>query len=525
MPFSNSTSKRKKSKEKPRVLLCILDGFGHAKNYKGNAITRAKTPFINKLKRKHPWTLLKTHGEAVGIPKGNQGGSEVGHFTIGAGRIVEQPLLKINNSIKSGKFFKKKDLLAAIKHVKKNKSALHILGMISDQGVHSNIHHGLALLELAKRKKVKKVYFHAITDGRDVEPKSAERFVKMVQKKIRQLDFPAHGGHAQIATIIGRYYAMDRDKNLKRTQVAYELLTKGKGRRAKDPITAIKAQYQGKYGKPLESDYYLKPIVLTVDAQIKKQDAIICFNFRSDRTKQITDMLTKKTYFVAFGPYTKKAPVVFPAPVVKNNLAQVLAKNKRTQLRIAETEKYAHVTFFFNSQNKQPVQGEKRILVGSPKCPSYAEQPEMSAPEVTDRLLKEIPKHHDFIALNFANPDLVGHSGDVKAAIKAVETLDKSLAKIVPLALQHNYTILITADHGNAEFMTYPDGSQCASHSTNPVPFILVSTSAKDPSGKPLALKKSSHARATAGLQSLAPSILKLMRIKKPRQMTGESLV
>jgi 2,3-bisphosphoglycerate-independent phosphoglycerate mutase len=490
-------------KNKPKVLLCILDGFGHGKRYKGNAITHAKTPFINKLKRLYPWTLLKTHGEAVGIPKGNQGGSEVGHFTIGAGRIVEQPLLEINNSIKSKKFFKKKEILKAIKHAKKNKSALHIMGMISDQGVHSNIHHALALLKLAEKKKVKKVYIHAITDGRDVAPKSVAKFIKLLPKD-------------KIATIIGRYYAMDRDKNIKRTQKAFDLFTKGKGAKAKDPIKAIKSQYS----RGIESDYYLKPILLNKEGIMKKEDAVINFNFRTDRSKQITEMIIKKLkpYFVAFGPYTKKAPVVFPAPTIKNNLSTILSKKKRRQLRIAETEKYAHVTFFFNSQIKKPFPLEKHILIDSPKCASYADKPEMSAPEVMEALMRRLNKGYDFIALNFANPDLVGHSGDLKATIKAIETLDQCLSQIIPKALKEDYTILVTADHGNAEFMTYPDGSQATSHSTNPVPFILVSNDKKR-------LLKTSHKRATAGLQNIAPTILKLMHIRKPRQMKGESLI
>lgn len=501
-----------------KVLLCVLDGFGHGKKYKGNAIARAKTPFINKLKKEYPWTLLSTSGEAVGIPAGNQGGSEVGHFTIGAGRTVAQPLLEINTAIKNKTFFKKKELLKAIKHVKKHKSALHIMGMISDEGVHSNINHGLALLELAKRNKVQQVYFHAITDGRDVPPQSAQKYIKMITKKIKELGME---NSASIATIIGRYYAMDRDTNWSRTQQAFDLLTKAKGRKAKDPLTAIDYAY----AHGAESDYYLKPIIINPAGIMKKEDAVIFFNFRTDRSKQLTEMLLKKLkpYFVAFGPYTKKAPVVFPAPVVKNNLAQVLAKKHKKQLRIAETEKYAHVTFFFNSQIKEPVRGEKRILVDSPKCPSYAQQPEMSAPEVTKKLLKEIAKGHtaqgyDFIALNFANPDLVGHSGDIPATIKAIQVLDDCLSQIVPKALAEGYDIMITADHGNAEFMLYPNGSKSASHSTNPVPFILITPDHKQ-------LRRSSHARATAGLKDIAPTILKLMRIRKPWQMKGESLV
>lgn len=518
-------------KNSPKVLLCILDGYGHGKAYAGNAITQAKKPFIDSLQREYPWTLLRTSGEAVGIPRWNQGGSEVGHFTIGAGRIVEQPLLEINNAIKSGSFFKKKEFLDAIKHVKKNKSALHIVGMISDQGVHSNIHHGLALLELAARHDVQRVYFHAITDGRDVEPQSAKRFLKMLQKKMSSIfaerllrEANATGGSNHIntikpyelATIIGRYYAMDRDTNLDRTRKAYDLFTKAAGTQAKDPIKAIDAAYAA----GLESDYYLEPIVLNPEGVMRKNDAVICFNFRSDRTKQITEMLLSKLkpYFVAFGPYTKSSPVAFPQAIVKNSLAQVLADSGKKQLRIAETEKYAHVTFFFNSQIKEPVKGEERILIASPKCPSYAQKPEMSALKVTAALLKEIPKGHDFIALNFANPDLVGHSGDIKATIKAIETLDTCLSKIVPLALKNNYAVLVTADHGNAEFMKYEDGSECASHSTNPVPFILVTNDHK-------LLTSAGRSRATAGLKDIAPTVLKLLKLKQPKEMTGQSLV
>lgn len=355
----------------------------------------------------------------------------------------------------------------------------------------------------------------------------------MVQKKIRQLDFASYGATAQIATVIGRYYAMDRDKNEARTQKALDLLVSGKGSPAKDPIAAIKKQYAA----GLESDYYLKPIRLApagtaaaksvpasadagASAKITKQDAVIFFNFRTDRTQQLAELLIKKIkpYFVAFGPYVKTAPVAFPAPVVKNNLATVLARKHKTQLRIAETEKYAHVTFFFNSQLKQPVRGEARVLVDSPKCPSYADQPEMSAYEVTDKLMARLNRNYDFIALNFANPDLVGHSGDVKATKKAIEVLDECLSRIVPKALAEGYTVLVTADHGNAEYMKYEDGSDCASHSINPVPFILVSTDGKQ-------LKATSHSRANAGLKDIAPTVLKLMGVSKPWQMKGQSLV
>lgn len=499
-----------------KVLLCILDGFGHGKDYKGNAITRAKTPFFDQLYKKYPWTLLNASGEAVGIPKGTQGGSEVGHLTMGAGRIVLQPLLEIDKSIEDKSFFKKKALLAAAVHAKKNKSAFHIMGMISDQGVHADLNHALALLDFAKKQGLKKVYVHGITDGRDVEPQSAIKFIHILQKHIKK-----SGG--ELATLIGRYYAMDRDHNWDRTDAAYELYTKGKGTPATDPIKAVEAAYKD----GLESDYYLKPVLLNPDGLIHKKDSVVFFNFRTDRAAQLTERFIKKLkpHFVAFGPYTTKAPVVFPHATVKNNLGSVLdhavlgGGKKLKQLRIGETEKYAHVTFFFNSQIKEPFKSETRIMVASPKCPSYAEKPEMSAPGITKKLLKELPKSYSFIALNFANLDLVGHSGDYKATVKAVETIDHCLSQIVPAALKNGYTVLITGDHGNAEYMIYEDtGGPCPSHTRNPVPLLLTSEA-------PVALKKNSHAKATAGLKDLAPTILTLLGQKIPKEMTGKSLV
>jgi 2,3-bisphosphoglycerate-independent phosphoglycerate mutase len=494
-----------------KVLLCVLDGFGHGKDYKGNAITRAKTPFFDELYAHYPWTLLHASGEDVGIPKGTQGGSEVGHLTMGAGRIVLQPLMEIDQSIKDKSFFKKKPLLAAAAHAKKHKSALHILGMISDQGVHAHLSHALALLDFAKKQGLKKVYVHAITDGRDVAPKTAATFIRTLQKHMKKL------GVGQLATLVGRYYAMDRDHNWDRTQTAYELLVNGKGKTASDPLKAIAAAYQA----GLESDYYLKPILLDPAGLIHKKDSVVFFNFRTDRAAQLTQLFTKKLkpHFLAFGPYTTKAPVVFPVARIKNNLGAVLDRAGLKQLRIAETEKYAHVTFFFNSQIKAPFKHEKRIMVDSPKCPSYAEKPEMSAPGITARLLKELPKDYRFMALNFANLDLVGHSGDFKATVRAVETIDAQLAQIVPAALRAGYAVLITGDHGNAEYKIYEDtGGPCPSHTRNPVPLILASQPLRK-------LKKSSHTKPTGGLRDLAPTILTLLGRRVPKEMTGHSLI
>lgn len=502
---------------RPKVLLCILDGFGHGKDYRGNALTRAKTPFLSSLYKKYPWTLLKSHGVDVGVPKGTQGGSEVGHLTMGAGRIVPQTLLRIDEAIKDGSFFKNKELQKAMMLVKKNKSALHILGMISDQGVHADLHHAMALLDMAKRIGLKKVFVHGITDGRDVEPQSAARFIQAMSRHMKKV------GLGEWGTLIGRYYAMDRDKNLKRTDTAYDLYTKGRGANFTDPKKAILAAYDD----GLESDYYLKPVLLNKDSLVHKKDAVIFFNFRTDRAAQLTErfVMGLKPYFVAFGPYTKKSPVAFPEIKVINNLGSVLSKKKCKQLRIAETEKFAHVTFFFNSQARGPYPGEDRILLPSPKCPSYADKPEMSANGITKKLLKELPKNYDFIALNFANLDLVGHSGDFKATVKAAEIIDDCLSKIVPAALAQNFSILITGDHGNAEYMIYEDsGGPCPSHTRNPVPLIFI------PARQGRTLKKSMLGKArprrvTAGLRDIAPTILSLLGLSKPKEMTGESML
>lgn len=500
-----------------KVLFIILDGFGEGKAYPGNAIALAKTPTLTELRKKYPWTLLKAAGEAVGVPAETQGGSEIGHFTIGAGRVVWQSLEEINLSIRDRSFFKKTALLEACKRAKSTENAvLHLIGMISDQGVHSDIRHLFALLELAKLQNVKKVFIHAITDGRDVAERSAPGFIKGIQAKIESL---AMEQEAKIATIIGRYYAMDRDSNWDRTQKAYDLLTKGFGTEEKDPLTAL----QNFYDKGKESDYYMTPNILDKNGIIKNEDAVIFWNFRSDRARQLTWRFTDETdtktekvvrpFFVCIGPFSEKAPVVFPTPIVKNNLGEILSKNGVKQLRIAETEKYAHVTYFLNSQIEEPYKNEDRILIDSPKCPSYAEKPEMSAVGITDALLPKLKtQDYQFIALNFANCDLVGHSGNLQAAIKAVETVDVCLGKIVPEAVQNGYTVLITGDHGNAEYMIYENtGEPCPSHTTNPVPFIVA--------GEYKKVKDSGE------LKDVAPTVLEIMGIEKPKEMTGQSLV
>ncbi|MBU1152266.1 2,3-bisphosphoglycerate-independent phosphoglycerate mutase [Patescibacteria group bacterium] len=494
---------------KQKALLIVLDGYGEGKDYPGNAITQSNTPFIDDLRKNYPHTTLQCIGEHVGLPKNSMGGSEVGHFTMGAGRIVYQSLEEINRSIKKKTFFKKPDLLKAAKNCKENDSKFHILGMISDKGVHSHIDHLFALLEFAKQQKLKKVYIHAITDGRDVRERSADEFIKSIQKHIKKLKL------GKIATIVGRYFAMDRDKNLSRTRKAYKLYTQGSGLKEKDALKAIAKEYK----RGTETDYYINPIILEKDGIIEKKDSVVFFNYRTDRAAQLTEMFTKelKPHFVCFGPYSHTAPILFPTNTVKNNLSEVLASKGKKQLRIAETEKYAHVTFFFNSQIKKPYKGESRILIPSPKVPSYADKPEMSAPQITKTLIKELKsrKVYDFIALNFANCDLVGHSGNFEATVKAVETLDDCLSQIIPLALEKSYEILLTADHGNADMMTYPNKEDCPAHSLNPVPFIYISNNPK------IKLRQG----RTLGLRDIAPTILQTLGIKPPKAMTGKSLI
>lgn len=516
---------------KHKALLVILDGFGEGKDYEGNAITRAKTPNFDRLRSEYPFSLLKSHGNAVGLPENTQGGSEVGHFTMGAGRVVFQSLEMINRSIRDKSFFEKKPLLDACEYVKKTpKAALHLLGMISDQGIHATIEHLYALLELAKSQGITKTYIHAITDGRDVPEQSAEKYIKALQEKIHELDMGAGSAtEAVIATICGRYFAMDRDNNWDRTKQAYDLIVEGKGVHETDPIEAIKNAYK----RGIETDYYIEPIILDAYAQhstIRDKDAVIFFNFRTDRTRQLTYCFTREAeigfkpevtvqpFFVCMGDYSKKAPVVFGTPVVANNFGKIISENGLHQLRIGETEKYAHVTYFFNSQIQEPFTNEDRILIDSKKVPSYAQAPEMSAHEITDRLIKEMESEkYDVIIVNFANGDLVGHSGDFAASVKAVEVLDECIGKITTAGLRENYEMLITGDHGNVEYMIYDEGAEkgqpCPSHTRNPVPLFLVSNAHKT-------------AKLNNGeLKDVATTLLALLEMKKPEEMTGENLI
>lgn len=501
---------------KNKVLLVILDGFGEGPEGPGNAIASAQTPQLDKLRAENPHSLLQCTGEAVGLVKGAMGGSEVGHFTMGAGRIVPQFLLAINRDIENGKFFQNEALKGAFDHAKKTGRKLHLMGMISDEGVHSHIDHLFALLEWAKKEGLQEVYIHCIGDGRDVPERSVKSYLKKVQEKTSEL------GIGKIATLIGRYYAMDRDRNFDRTKVAYQLLVDGEGEYFDDPEKAVDSCY--KKDKKL-TDYYLPPLLIDQAGLIENADAVIFFNYRTDRTQQLTDAFTlpdfqgfprelKAVHFVCMGPYSDVAPVAYNVEKVKNNLATVLSENGIHQLRVAETEKYAHVTFFFNSQIEHPVPLEDRILVHSPKVSSYDQQPEMSAPEVTEKVLEAMQKSdHQVIIVNYANGDLVGHSGNLKAVIKAVEVLDESLGKLFEQAASSGYVMLVTGDHGNCDDMLYPDKSQKPAHSMNPVQFIAI-----DPE------KHIKNVR-NGGLQDIAPTILKLIGLPKPPEMTGESLV
>jgi 2,3-bisphosphoglycerate-independent phosphoglycerate mutase len=506
-----------------RVILVVRDGWGYSEELKGNAVRQANVPNDTRYMKDYPWTLLKCTGNAVGLPEGTQGGSEPGHLTMGAGRIVWQPFEEINQAVYNGSFFENPELLGAIKNCRRKSSALHLMGLLSDQGIHGSTFHLYALLEMAKRRHIREVYIHCFLDGRDVPERSAKGFIQETLKQIKEKNV------GKIATIMGRYYAMDRDTNWDRTMKAYDLLTQGEGWKEVDPINAV----DHAYNRGDSTDYYVKPIVIVEDgkpvATIDAEDCVIFWNFRSDRARQITYALTQNDFdyfirkkypsvhFVCMSGYDKhlKLPVAFPQNMVERNLAQMLSARGLRQLRIAETEKYAHVTFFFNSQVEDPVVGEDRIMVSSLKVASYEEKPEMSAQEITEKLLHEIEKRlYDFILVNYANGDLVGHSASLKAGIKACEMVDVCVGRVVDAGLSKGYVILITGDHGNIETMFYPNGEANPSHGLNPVPFILVSLDMKN-----LKLEQG------LGLSSVSPTILALMNIPKPSEMTAKSLI
>ncbi len=519
------------AKKKPMVLV-ILDGWGEWNNTQGNPIPLSNLPTIDKLNRYYPKTLLQASGMSVGLPWGIYGNSEVGHQTIGTGQIIYQFLPIITAAIENGKFFENKTLLEAVEWTKKHNSNLHFLGMISDGAVHSHIDHLSALLEFASEQKLENVFIHGITDGRDTAPKAAIEFIQKIQLKMEHL------GVGKLASLIGRYFTMDRNKNWDRIEKGFRLITEGKGEKDNDPIRALKKQY-----KENTTDEYIKPISLT-DSKgesiglIKENDAVVFFNFRKDRARQITQAFEQpdfdrfkeakkidSIFFSCFSEYEKGLcdNIVFPSQEITTRLGQIFEENKLTQLRIAETEKFAHVTYFFNGGAEKPYKGEDRIPVLSKSVSSYAEIPEMSALEVTDKVVDAIKeKDYDFVLINYANPDMVGHTGDIPAAVKALETTDVCLERLIKTVLQKNGCLLVTADHGNVEEMiNLRTGERDTEHSTNPVPcWFITSNNHRD---EPLEEIKLPPIEGM--LVDLSPTILELMDIPKDPEMTGRSLL
>ena len=505
------------------TMLMILDGFGNNPNKNGNAIEMAEMPNINKLKKICPMTEIYTSGLAVGLPEGQMGNSEVGHTNIGAGRVVYQELTRITKTIEDGDFFSIPEFTEAIENCKKNNSKLHIMGLLSDGGVHSHIRHLYALLELAKRKDFENVFIHCFLDGRDTPPASAETYIMKLNEKIQEK------GVGKIATISGRFYSMDRDKRWERVKKSYDMLVNGIGNKATSAIAAIENSYQKEV-----FDEFVEPTIICNEeepvAKIEKNDSVIFFNFRPDRAREITRTLvdkefeafeTKKDlnlYYVCFTQYDEEMPnvkIAFKPTALKNTFGEYISNKGLTQLRIAETEKYAHVTFFFNGGEEKQYKGEDRILVPSPKVETYDMKPEMSAYEVTEKVLEAIKEDKfDCIILNYANTDMVGHTGSLDAAIKAVQAIDECVGKVVELVEEKQGNMLITADHGNAEQMIdYSTGEPHTAHTTNPVPLILVTPN------------KNFKLREGGKLADLAPTMLDLMNLEKPEEMTGESLL
>jgi 2,3-bisphosphoglycerate-independent phosphoglycerate mutase len=504
------------SKKRP-VLLLILDGYGINRNKEGNAIAAARTPNMDRLFSIYPHSELESSGESVGLPEGQMGNSEVGHLNIGGGRIVYQDLTRIIKSIRDGEFKKNRALLRAMKEVKGNGSSLHLMGLLSDGGVHSHISHLYALLALAKEQGITKVYIHAFLDGRDVPPKSALTYIADAQIKMKEL-----GG--EFATISGRYYAMDRDKRWERVEKAYDAMTSGYGETAKSASIAVKNAYERG-----ETDEFVIPTIIMRNKKpvslISDNDSVIFFNFRSDRAREITRAFIDdkfsgfnrksypRTHFVCLTQYdeTFNVTIAFQPESLKHILAEVLSHHNLRQLRIAETEKYAHVTFFFNGGVETPVAGEDRILIPSPKVATYDMQPEMSAFPVTDEVVKAIASgKYDFIILNYANCDMVGHTGVFGAAVKAVEALDICIGRVYDAVIQSGGLLIITADHGNAEKMRDETGGIHTAHTSNPVPFVICE--------KGIMLRDGI-------LADIAPTILKALGIEKPEEMTGRSLI
>ncbi|QES87577.1 2,3-bisphosphoglycerate-independent phosphoglycerate mutase [Rhizosphaericola mali] len=504
-----------------KVILVIMDGWGLGQNKASDAIQNANTPFVDSLYGKYPHSTLITCGEDVGLPDGQMGNSEVGHLNLGAGRIVYQELQRINVGIRDGSFAQNEALLETIKYAKDNKKALHLVGLVSNGGVHSHINHLKALLDVCKENDLARVYVQGFTDGRDCDPHSGKGFISELQEHMKS-------SVGEIASITGRYYAMDRDRRWERVKLAYDALVNGVGEESADLVASIEASYNNNV-----SDEFLKPIINTSvkdlsDAKIKDGDAVICFNFRTDRPREITQVLTQEDfpdfgmhklqlYYTTMTEYDKtynNVHVIYEKDNLVNTLGEVVAKAGKKQIRIAETEKYPHVTFFYSGGREQEFDGEKRIMVPSPKVATYDLQPEMSAFGITEKIVPEIESESaDFICLNFANTDMVGHTGVFSAVVKAAETVDKCVESVVTAAIQHGYTVFLTADHGNADFMVNEDGTPNTQHSLNLVPFFIINDgefNGEIKSGK---------------LGDLAPTILTVMGIEIPNEMSGNVLI
>lgn len=494
-----------------------MDGWGLGRVKSSDAIQNARTPFVNSLYSKYPNTTLTTCGEVVGLPDGQMGNSEVGHLNLGAGRIVYQELQRINVAIRSGEFAANKVLLDSIRYAREKNKTLHLIGLVSDGGVHAHIEHLKALTRLCKQEMLDKVLIHAFTDGRDTDPKSGLGYLSELQQHLSQ-------STGSIASVTGRYYAMDRDKRWERVKIAYDALVNGIGEQADDILAAVKKSYDNGV-----TDEFIKPIINASlqNVKISDGDAVLCFNFRTDRCREITEALTQ-TDMPGFGMKTlglhyttmtqydhkfKNVHVVFENDDLKNTLGEILEQHGKKQIRIAETEKYPHVSFFFSGGREVPFNGEHRIMVPSPKVATYDLQPEMSAVEVTDAIVKEINNRSaDFICLNYANADMVGHTGVWEAIIKAVETVDQCVERVVTASLNNGYTVFLTADHGNADYAINEDGTPNTAHTLNPVPFFIIDNQWKgtiEP-GK---------------LGDIAPTILTMMQIPVPKEMTGNILI
>jgi 2,3-bisphosphoglycerate-independent phosphoglycerate mutase len=504
---------------KKKAVLMILDGWGHGDKSRSDAIYNANTPFIDTLYNKYPHCQLLTDGENVGLPEGQMGNSEVGHLNIGAGRIVYQDLLKINRAVESKELNNNPVLLEAISKAKASGKALHYFGLVSNGGVHSSQEHLHALCDVATNNNVKKVFIHAFTDGRDCDPKSGLDFIRKLENYIANTP-------VELVSVIGRYYAMDRDNRWERVKKGYDLLVNGVGQRSTDMVGAIHTSYRNNI-----TDEFIEPVV-KVDlrgnaiGRIEEEDVVVCFNFRTDRCREITTALTQQDFpdqgmraiplhYVTMTNYDKSyndVHVLFEKDNLKMTMGEVLQNAGKSQIRIAETEKYPHVTFFFSGGREAQFDGEKRLMVSSPKVATYDLQPEMSAAEVTSTIVSELQKGEtDFVCLNFANPDMVGHTGVYEAVIKAVETIDSCAQQVVEAGVENGYSFVIIADHGNADFVINADGSPNTAHSTNPVPCILID---------------SNYTSIKNGvLADVAPTLLTVLEVKQPSEMTGTSLI